>query len=601
MRLPFPVLPITNHTGALPMKATLTALAAAAACALATSASAADVNDNATTTPIKHVIVVVGENHTFDSLFATYQPAAGQSVRNLLSEGIVKADGSAGANYAQAQQSKGSNPGSTYTINPNRNGSWFWLPQPILPQPLVDLGLPDLRFPFWLADGPFQITSYASYNGLDSITGDPVHRFFQMWQQTGGTNVRHDMFVWTATTTGQGGNTTAITSSNTGQGGELMGFYNMAAGDAPYFKKLANTYAISDNYHQSIMGGTGMNFFELATGDLPVYNVNGMLATPPANQIENPNPTSGTTNFFQQDGYSGGSWVNCSDLSQPGVAAIRALLVSENVPHNCAAGTWYLVNNYNPPYDSEGNAEPLGASNYNYPPQTVPTIGEALSSKHVSWKWYTGGRIAEDATINVLGQATGGLLGDLFYNELGDPLNGSKNVVGGPLRANLQPMVSFLSDVKNQTLPAVSFVVPDNMDAGHPANSAPSYYEGFLQGLVQMVQAQPALWADTAIVITTDEGGGYFDTGHIQQLDFFGDGPRIPLIVVSPYAKKGYVDHVYHDHASILKFIEHNWQLPALSNRSRDRLPNPVMNNAADPYLPSNSPAIGDLSTLFAF
>ena len=583
------------------MKHTWTALAAAAACALASGACLADVNDNVTTTPIKHVIVVVGENHTFDSLFATYQPPAGQTVRNLLSEGIVKTDGSAGGNYALAQQSKATNPGNTYALNPTRNGAYFWLPQPILPQPLVDLGLPDLRFPFWLANGPFPITKYVSYNGLDSITGDPVHRFFQMWQQTGGTNVKHDMFVWTATTTGQGGNTTGISSSNTGQGGELMGFDNMAAGDAPYFKKLAQTYAMSDNYHQSVMGGTGMNFFSLATGDMPVYNVNGALATPPANQIENPNPTAGTTNFFQQDGYSGGSWVNCSDTSQPGVAPIRALLAAENVPHNCAAGTYYLVNNYNPPYDVNGNAEPLGATDYNYPPQTVPTIGEALSKQHVSWKWYTGGRVAEDVTINVLGQSTGGLLGDILYNELGDPLNGSKNVVTGPLRGNLQPMMNFISDVKNQTLPAVSFVVPDNMDAGHPANSAPSYYEGFLQGLVQMVQSNPTLWADTAIVITTDEGGGYFDTGHIQQLDFFGDGPRIPLIVVSPYAKKGYVDHVYHDHASILKFIEHNWNFQALSSRSRDRLPNPVMNNAADPYLPSNSPAIGDLTSLFSF
>lgn len=60
-----------------------------------------------------------------------------------------------------------------------------------------------------------------------------------------------------------------------------MGFYNMAQGDAAYFKSLADNYAISDNYHQAIMGGTGMNFFSIATGDLPVYNVNGQLAAPP--------------------------------------------------------------------------------------------------------------------------------------------------------------------------------------------------------------------------------------------------------------------------------------------------------------------------------
>jgi phospholipase C len=114
------------------------------------------------------------------------------------------------------------------------------------------------------------------------------------------------------------------------------------------------------------------------------------------------------------------------------------------------------------------------------------------------------------------------------------------------------------------------------------------------------VQANPALWQSTAILVTTDEGGGYFDTGRIQNLDFFGDGPRIPLIAVSPFARRGHVDHVYNDHASILKFIEHNWHLQPLSSRSRDRLPNPSGTDENE-YLPANAPAIGDLMSLFQF
>jgi phospholipase C len=191
-------------------------------------------------------------------------------------------------------------------------------------------------------------------------------------------------------------------------------------------------------------------------------------------------------------------------------------------------------------------------------------------------------------------------VGDVFYNNLGDPLNASRNVVQSPLRANLVGMTTFYADLAGEQLPAVSYVVPANLDAGHPGNSAPAYYENFVRQLVADVQAHPSVWASTAIVVTTDEGGGFFDTGHIQQLDFFGDGPRIPLFVVSPYAKKGYVDHVYHDHASVLKFIERNWGLAPLSSRSRDRLPNPVA-SVPDPYLPANAPAIGDLSSLFAF
>jgi phospholipase C len=108
------------------------------------------------------------------------------------------------------------------------------------------------------------------------------------------------------------------------------------------------------------------------------------------------------------------------------------------------------------------------------------------------------------------------------------------------------------------------------------------------------------LFGHTAILITTDEGGGYYDSGYIQTVDFFGDGTRIPLLAISPYVKQGYIDHTYYDHASILKFIEANWGLSPLSARSRDTLPNP-MTAGASIYVPVNSPAIGDLMNLFDF
>ena len=83
-------------------------------------------------------------------------------------------------------------------------------------------------------------------------------------------------------------------------------------------------------------------------------------------------------------------------------------------------------------------------------------------------------------------------------------------------------------------------------------------------------------------------------------MDFFGDGSRIPLIVVSPFTRGGHVSHEYGDHVSILKFIEANWGLSPISDRSRDRLPNPVQ-SGANPYVPVNSPAIGDLMSMFRF
>ena len=114
------------------------------------------------------------------------------------------------------------------------------------------------------------------------------------------------------------------------------------------------------------------------------------------------------------------------------------------------------------------------------------------------------------------------------------------------------------------------------------------------------MQSNPALWAKSAILVTVDEGGGYWDSGFIQILDAFGDGTRIPLLAVSPFSRKGEVDHTYTDHVSILKFIEANWHLEPLSARSRDHLPNPT-EDGSDPYVPANRPAIGDLMTLFQF
>jgi phospholipase C len=189
----------------------------------------------------------------------------------------------------------------------------------------------------------------------------------------------------------------------------------------------------------------------------------------------------------------------------------------------------------------------------------------------------------------------------LVYNAIGDPHNASANVVEtAALRERLKGLTSLYADIQGSTLPAVSFVVPKNLESGHPGYSVPGKYELFINDLITRVQGNPALWADTAIIVTTDEGGGYFDSGYIQNINFLGDGPRIPLLVVSPYAKKGHVDHVYNDHASISKFIEKNWDLPTLSKRSRDNLPNPKQ-SAQNPYRPLNQPAIGDLTSLFDF
>lgn len=562
----------------------------AAACVFGVLASgvAAQTVDrpHTTATPIEHLIVVVGENISFDNLFATYEPPPGETIANLLSRGIVDRDGNPGAHFADAAQREAV-VRNRYEVTPAGGAALAWLPRPGTTSARgLPHNVPDARFPAELPNGPFRITRYVDYS---APVGDPVHRFFQMWQQVDGG--RHDLFTWVGLTSGQGAIRPNDPASGTNQGAVAMGFYSMASGDAPYFRELARNYAIADNYHQPIMGGTGANFLALSTGHAGAYVIAGKTVTPPPNQIENPDPRAGTNNWYQESSYRGGSYVACADPSQPGVKPIRDYLAT--LPYkafnngNCAPGTFYLVNNYDPGYAIDGTPQPLGATKFVLPPQVAPNIATALAASGVSWKWYSGGRTAA------------GIDQDL-YCPICDPLTHSTAVMTSPLRAKLQDLPSFFRDLDDEkALPSVSFVIPPNPESGHPAYSTVYAFERFVRDVVSKVQSRPTVWGKTAILVTTDEGGGYYDSGYIQILDFFGDGTRVPLFVISPFARKGHVDHTYYDHASVLKFIERNWRLSALSDRSRDNLPNPEM--GADPYVPSNRPAIGDLMSLFEF
>jgi acid phosphatase len=556
-----------------------------------------------TTTPIKHVVVIIGENHTFDNIFATYQPPAGQTIWNLRSEGIVTANGTPGPDFAKATQLTASNT-KAYTLTPKITGTYKTLPQPNTTYVATGCsGLPanspDTRFPATLPDGPYQITRYAPYlddhsqytGGCEftgAFTGDPIHRFYQMWQQYD--EGRPDQQVWTANTAGDDNG--AATPAPIFQGSNSMGFYNVQQGDAPLLTALANSYSMSDNYHQAQMGGTGVEHVVLGTADYPYYNDgNGKPVPPPANQVENPNPRPGTNNSFTSDGYAGGSYTNCSDPSAPGVPAIMEYLRDQRFrPFNggdCAPGAYYLLNNYNPAYNADGSLVNTTTSPFTISPQTVPTIAEELSARGISWGYFGQGLTDTDQQLDT-------------YCNICNPFQYSKAIMTGPLRQNIKGFQAFEAAAKSGTLPAVSFVKPDGNYDGHPASSTLPAFEAFTRQAIEDVASNPAQWASTAIFVTMDEGGGYYDSGYIQPFTFFGDGPRIPMIAVSPWAKQGAVEHGYDDHVSIVKFIEANWRLDELSRRSLDNLPNPIASER-DPYVPVNGPALGNLMDQFDF
>ncbi len=635
-----------------------------------------DVNDGNTRTPIKHVIVIIGENRSFDHVFATYQPTAGSTVWNLLSEGIVNADGTPGPNYKSVYQAMAQDraPGP-YSISPGGKSIPKTLPPPLVGGPSTPYfssvaeaevaenglppdyyqylttggtgqtsGTPDQRITYdgqpvtSLPPGPFQLTSATM--PYDAYTASPVHRFYQMWQQLD-CDISHasswnasgclaDLFSWVEVTVGAGTNgqpqPTPFTDETTGEGSAALGFYNVSTGDVPYFKSLADQYAMSDNFHQSVNGGTGANHIMLGHGDAVWFSDGrGNPQIPPNNvevaagtenqgivaEIENPNPAPGTNNWYTEDGYGagsygspssgGGSYSNCADPAQPGVSAVLNYLSSlpRAVDPNCQPAHYYLLNNYNPGYFGDGSNAYTDLNNDNtvftIPPSSVPTIGDTLMTSNISWAYF----------------------GDQWNRYVQDPydlspLDAYCNICNPfqyetEIMANAQVRTTHMLDtadlyagIANGQLPAVSFVKPSGFVDGHPASSKLDLFEGFVKKIVDEVKAQPALWASTAIFVTFDEGGGYWDSGYVQPIDFFGDGTRIPLIVVSPYTQAGHISHAYADHVSILKFIERNWYLRPVTARSRDNLPDP--RTAPDnPYVPVNGPAIDDLFDLFHF
>jgi phospholipase C len=599
-----------------------------------------------TATPIKHVIVLIGENRSFDHSFATYQPKHHQSVANLLSEGIILADGSPGPNAGVAQQFKVNTPlPPTYFISvpASDKTAYSTLPTPELNgAPNQPVGLADIQANPTGVQPPFDntvsdaqlaslepslessalellrtgATGAGGTTGLDvrvknatelpntvfqltgpdlpydSYTGDTVHRLFHMWQQS-------DCNVSNATDANPSGCLNDlypfVGTARDDSGGNAMGFYNMKDGDVPLLEKLAAKYTLSDNFHQSVMGGTAANHVTLGTGDFMFWSTFNGLSQPPAN-IANPNPQSPTSDKYVADK----QWTKCSDTTQPGIQPIVSYLNS--LPYHpasgCESGRYYMINNLSPGFLPNGQIDTASINaGSKVPPSPLRTIGDELNEANISWAYYGGGY---DAAVRVANGSTDPF-DQMLANNYCDICNFESyatSIMGDASQrsTHIKDAIDFFSGIESGELPAVSFVKPDSMVDGHPASSKLNLFEGMLQKIVDELQKQPQLFKDTALFVAFDESGGYWDSGYMQPLDFFGDGPRIPFIVISHYSRGGQVVHTYYDHVSILKFIERNWGISPLTSRSRDNLPNPTV-NVHFPYVPTNMPLSVTYST----
>ncbi len=437
----------------------------------------------------------------------------------------------------------------------------------------------------------------------DSYTGDMVHRFFPMWQQSycDAANVTpgnpsgclNDLYPYVGI------------ARHDGSGSNAMGFYNVQKGDAPVFKQIADEYTMSDNFHQSVMGGTFVQHMMLGTGDSMWWQPYKGVTQPPATVVVDPTPINTTSIAFKADK----AWTSCDD-SQPWVKIIKDYLKSlpwrpDHTASNCVSGRYYQINNVRPGIKANGEIDEAGILAGNMvPPSSIRTIGDALNEKRISWAYYGGGYHAAVRAANGSKDPIDQLIatGGDFYCDICNPFQYATSIMTDPAqrRAHIKDATDFFDDLEEERLPAVSYLKPDSFLDGHPATSKLNLLEALIDRLHDRLKAHPELFEHTALFITFDEGGGYWDSEAFQPIDFFGDGPRIPLIAVSPHARGGRIVHSYGDHASILKFIERNWGLNPLTERSRDNLPNPKV-TGANPYVPTNMPAIDDLFEMFDF
>jgi phospholipase C len=189
----------------------------------------------------------------------------------------------------------------------------------------------------------------------------------------------------------------------------------------------------------------------------------------------------------------------------------------------------------------------------------LPTIFDRLQEAGISWKFYVQNY---DPDINYRNMGTNG---NRASQVIWVPLLNMDRFLDDPvLSAHIVDLDEYYTDLRNGTLPAVAYIVPSGASE-HPPSSVETG-QRFVKTLIQELMRSNA-WDRSAFLLLYDDWGGWYDHVKPPQVDEFGYGPRVPALLVSPYAKVGFIDHTQLDFTSVLKFIETNWNLKPLSTR----------------------------------
>ena len=481
----------------------------AIACGVAVFAQAACLERSAAQeglAKIRTVVVIYGENRSFDHMYGFFPGANGI------------------ANATEEQKKQLDHDGKP------------------LPQLTIfgGDGKPDPRFER-VPNGPFLINSPAMKMAPDKIAPSPIHAFFHNQEQINGG--RNNMFAAMSTV-----------------GGWAMGYYDTSR---LRLWQWAKEYTLADNFFMGSFGGSYLNHQWLICACTPEHKnaPEGMRARLDANGKLEKKPESPSANDGAVQVYSSG---------------IGGQVTPDGYSVNTSQPL-YQPSGIPPAPDGDPNlTDPKGTKLWGepVPAQTLKTIGDTLSAKNITWAWYAGswnaaladGRRPPDEKRKVIYNREEG---SPNFQPHHHPFNFyARFAPGTPDRAtHLKDGEDFLRSIDDGTLPAVAIYKPTGRLNQHPAYTDLATGDAHIADVLERLRISPQ-WNEMAVIVTYDENGGFWD--HVPPPtgpgwgDRFGPGTRVPTLIVSPFARKGFVDRTSYDTTSILKLITRRFDLEPL-------------------------------------
>ena len=495
---------------------------------------------------IDTIVVIYAENRAFDNLYGNFPNARG------LSE-VVGPDGRPTAAYIPQVDRDGK---VLATLPPTWGGVTAPGINPVVTQQ-QSTGLPNAPFSIEHAFTPQSHVTLST----STVTRDLYHRFYEHQMQIDGG--KNDGYAaWSDA------------------GGLALGHYDYSH-SALY--ALAREFVLADNFFQGAFGGSFLNHQYLICACAPEYPEADIAAAKPSITI------------LEQDA-AGHYLPRLKTAANSPASALdgpATFVKSGNItPRNYLGdGKFYAVNTMQPSYQPSGNAPAASDSSYRYadpnnkttlPPQSAATIGDLLDEKHVSWAWYSGSwnaaladgsRAADKQRSVIYVPTTPG--GNPDFQPHHQPFNYYANfdpqTHADARTQHLKDYDDLLGDIAAGKLPAVTFYKPQGNFNQHAGYASVEEGDEHIAALIAKLRAG-AQWPHMLIVVTYDEFGGAWDHVAPPRGDLLGPGARIPALIISPYAKRGSVDHTQYDTESILRLIARRHQLAPLNGmKMRDQ------------------------------